>query len=42
MSVVPLYLSIPLFMKRDCVQIYGPIHMEDAVKTLTNVVKKMI
>jgi hypothetical protein len=39
MSVVPLYLSIPLFMKRGCVQKYGLIHMEDAVKTVTNVVK---
>jgi hypothetical protein len=33
----PPYLSIPLFMTRDCVQKYGLIHMEDAVKTVTKV-----
>ena len=38
----PLYLSIPLFMRRDCVQKYGLIHMEDAVKTVTKVGFKKI
>ena len=36
----PLYLSIPLFMKRECVQKDGLIHMEDAVKTVTKVGSK--
>ena len=36
----PLYLSIPLFMKSDCVQKYDLIHIEDAVKTVTKVGSK--
>ena len=39
LSVVPQYLSIALFIKEDCVQKCSPIHMEDTVKTVTEVVK---
>ena len=42
MSAIALCLSIALFVKRDCVQKYGLIHMEDAVKTVTKVVGRLL
>jgi hypothetical protein len=41
MPVIQLYLSIAVFIKRDCVQKSGLLHMDGPVKTVTKVVRTL-